>query len=212
MSSPICDAEHRRKRHRRDGRCRGGARSQRRRRGGRTAAQAARVIRLAAGRQYLRLAEPVFLLDAAGDAELVLRPLMSAALSAGELLEMADAERVELALHGAVDTADAREVVARTTCRRGSRQRRRLGRLSGRRRHRGCGRRQRCGLGELRHRQSAVDAARVVGFAAGRQDLRLSEPVLLLDTTFERQACIEAFDVRRRQSSDVGEAADTEPP
>ena len=122
---------------------------------------------------------------------------------------MAHAEFVELALHCAVDTADARQVIARAARRRSPREGRSLGGL-GRRRHRRRGRRKRCGLGKFRHRQPAIDAARVIGLAAGRKDLRLPQPILLLDAAFDAELVVEALDVCRSQRGNIGEAADAE--
>ena len=63
------------------------------------------------------------------------------------------------------------------------------------------------GIGD---RHAAVAAPRVVGLAAGRQDLRLPDPVLLLDTALEAERLVEALDVGGGETRDVLEAADAQ--
>ena len=85
------------------------------------------------------------------------------------------------------------------------------GRRCGLRRLRGFRCRNRCGgRRRIRHGHAAVAAARIVGLAAGRQDLCLPRPVLLVDAALEIERLIEALDVDRRQAHQVLEAADAE--
>ena len=156
--------------------------------------RAARIIRLAARRQDMRLTEPVLLLDAAGDAEPLVQRLEIGGVERRQLLEVADAELVELAsarrcrCRGCA--SGHRSARAPTGCAAACSARRPCWRRRGRR-----GRRQRRGLGELRHRHAAIDAARIIRLAARRQDLRLAEPVLLLDAALGAEPVVEAFDI-----------------
>ncbi len=69
---------------------------------------AARIICLAPSRQDLRLTEPILLLDAAFDAEPIAQDLDVGSVQRRQLLEVADAELVQLLLHAAIDAADPR--------------------------------------------------------------------------------------------------------
>ena len=69
----------------------------------------------------MRLTQPVLLLDAAGKAEPLVQRLEIGGIERPEIVEVADAELVEPGLQGAVDAADARQVIARPARRRAAR-------------------------------------------------------------------------------------------